>query len=270
MLFFSGKLRLTRREETYPGDGPAHGKRLTLVETLSEAMAFGGKVGAVETSSWIDPASGATIEFREFKPRKRLKRLLFRADGYQEQQWRPEDGLEEEPQESWPLTRDRFVPYALKDGTPVPVGQPVRDYYNMVADLGRLDLSGTGAATYYVATKRRVVQFEVKLGESAERTFELTDLSSDSRIELDLDLRRVELTPVGEDPDDIGGFLAMEGGSDIWLEKRTGTVTVIGGKMPGLPGRTEILLRGASYEGQGLGDALADVRRPPEQLDPPD
>ena len=255
LLFLNGKLEMTRRQQTYNGSGPYAGKMLTLIKTKSGVEAFGGSVGSVTSFSWIDPATGSTVEFREVKRGKRVKQLLFREDGYQELQFRPAEGEEDTPPDTWPKTKDRFREYKLNDGSSVPQGQPIRDYYNMVADLGRRE--GVDRADYYVATKGRVIRFQVVFGESASRTLEIEDLGGGGEQSLSLQLRRMDLTPWNEDPKDIGGLFAMKGGTEIWLEAETGMLAVIAGEMPGVPGRTEILLKGARFEGLTLRQALS-------------
>lgn len=255
LLFLHGKLEMTRRQQVYNGAGPYAGKLLTLIKTESGVQVFGGSVGSVTSFSWIDPATGSTVEYREVKRGKRVKLLLFREDGYQELQFRPADGQEDTSPDTWPNTRDRFREYKLNDGSPVPEGQPVRDYYNMVADLGRRQ--GVDRADYYVATKGRVVRFQVVFGESASRTLKIEDLGGGGEQSLSLQLRRMDLTPWNEDPKDIGGLFAMKGGTEIWLEAETGMLAVIAGEMPGVPGRTEILLKGARFEGLTLSQALS-------------
>jgi len=251
LLFLDGKLEMKRRQQVYNGSGPHHGKTLTLIKPESGVQAFGSDVGSVTTFSWIDPDTGSTVEFKEVKAGKRVKRLLFRENGYQELQFRPEDGKEDTPPDTWPTTKDHFREYKLIDGSSVPEGQPVRDYYNMVADLGR------GArADYYVATKGRVIRFQVIFGESASRTLQLEDLSGGGEQSLSLQLRRMDLVPWNEDPEDIGGLFAMKGGTEIWLEAETGMLTVVAGEMPGVPGRTEILLKGARFDGFTLSQAF--------------
>ncbi len=255
LLFLNGKLEMTRRQRAYNGSGPYAGKMLTLIKTESGVVVFGGSVGSVTTFSWIDPVTGSTVEFREVKRGKRVKQLLFREDGYQELQFRPAEGQEDTPPDTWPKTRDRFREYRLNDGSPVPQGQPVRDYYNMVADLGRRE--GVDRADYYVATKGRVIRFQVVFGESMSRTLKIEDLGDGEKQSLSLLLRRMDLTPWNEDPKDIGGLFAMKGGTEIWLEVQTGMLAVIAGEMPGVPGRTEILLKGARFEGLTLNQALS-------------
>jgi hypothetical protein len=255
LLFLSGKLEMIRRQETYQGAGPHAGRTLTLIKTESRVTAFGGSVGSVTTFSWIDPATGSTVEFREVKRGKRVKQLLFREDGYQELQFRPADGQDDTPPDTWPKTKDRRREYKLNDGSPVPEGQPVRDYYNMIADLGRRE--GVDRADYYVATKGRVIRFQVAFGESASRTLKIKDLGGGGEQSLSLRLRRMDLTPWNEDPKDIGGLFAMKGGTEIWLEAETGMLAVIAGEMPGVPGRTEILLKGARFDGLTLSQALS-------------
>lgn len=255
LLFLNGRLEMTRRQRIYNGTGPYAGKLLTLIKTESGVEVFGGSIGGVTTFSWIDPDSGRTVEYREVKRGKRVKQLLFREDGYQELQFRPAEGQEDTPPDTWPMTRDRFREYKLNDGTPVPAGQPVRDYYNMVADLGRHE--GVDGTDYYVATKGRVVRFLVVFGESKSRTLKLEDLGGGGEQSLSLTLRRMDLTPWNEDPEDIGGLFAMKGGTEIWLEAGTGMLAVIAGEMPGVPGRTEILLKGARFDGQTLREALS-------------
>jgi hypothetical protein len=255
LLILDGKLEMTRTERTYRGEGPHAGRTLTLIKTESDVAAFGSSLGSVTTFSWIDPDTGATVEFKEIKPGKRVKQMLFTADGYRELQFRPEEGKEDTAPETWPKTRDHSREYRLNDGSPVPAGQPVRDYYNMVADLGRRE--GIRGAEYYVATKGRVIKFEVVFGETAGRTLELEDLQGGEPQSVSLQLRRMDLKPWNEDPEDIGGFFAMKGGTEIWLESRTGMLAVIAGEMPGVPGRTEILLQGAGFQGHALAEALA-------------
>jgi hypothetical protein len=254
LLFLDGKLEMSRRQRVYNGSGPYHGKMLTLIKTESGVQAFGSDIGSVATFSWIDPATGSTVEFKEIKAGKRVKQLRFREDGYQELQFRPEEGKENTPHDTWPTTKDRFSEYKLMDGSPVPEGQPVRDYYNMVADLGRRD--DAKSADYYVATKGRVIRFQVIFGETASRTMVLEDLGGGGEQSLSLQLRRMDLTPWNEDPEDIGGLFAMKGGTEIWLEAETGMLAVVAGEMPGVPGRTEILLHGARFDGATLSQAF--------------
>ena len=153
------------------------------------------------------------------------------------------------------IVKDRLRDYKLNDGSAVPEGEPVRDYYNMVADLGRRE--GVDRADYYVATKGRVIRFQVVFGESRSRTLKVEDLGGGGEQSLSLQLRRMDLTPWNEDPKDIGGLFAMKGGTEIWLEAETGMLAVIAGEMPGVPGRTEILLKGARFEGLTLSQALS-------------
>jgi hypothetical protein len=253
-LFLNGKLEMTRRQQAYDGTGPYAGRMLTLIKTESGLVVFGGNVGSVTTFSWIDPDTGSTVEFREVKDGKRVKQLLFREDGYQELQFRPEDGEQDTSPDTWPKTKDRFREYQLIDGSPVPEGQPVRDYYNMVADLGQRE--GVDGVAYYIATKGRVIRFDVVFGETMLRTLTLEDLGGAGEVSLELRLQRMDLTPWNEDPKDIGGFFAMEGGTEVWLEAETGLPAVIAGEMPGVPGRTEILLQGARFQGLDLNQAL--------------
>jgi hypothetical protein len=253
-LILDGTLEMTRSQRTYTGEGPYAGRTLTVIRTESGVQAFGGSLGSVRTYSWIDPDSGATVEFKEVKPGKRVKQQLFGLDGYRELEFRPREGEEHTDPDTWPLIRDRQRPYRLKDGSPVPDGQPVRDYYNMVADLGRRE--GVQRADYYIATKGRVIKFEVTFGETVGRTLELRDLAGGEPQPVSLQLRRMDLTPWNEDPEEIGGFFSMKGGTEIWLEQQTGLLAVIAGEMPGVPGRTEILLKGARFQGETLAQAL--------------
>lgn len=244
-LFFSGHLTLRRKTAVFDDDGPLHGCIVDVIETESTASALGRQFGTMRTTSFLDPESGGTLAYHEEKVGERLRRLTFGPDGYRERVYRASPGQEVVPSSSWPLDEDRTHPYRLGDGTAVPLGTVVRDYYNMIADLGRLDFAAAGSTDYFVATKEHVVRFRAEIGERGRRTIEVRDLARDASDEISLPLRRLRLAPVGEDAAEVGGFFAMEGGTEIWLAERTGLLVVIAGELPQVPGRTEILLTAA-------------------------
>jgi len=244
-LFFSGRLTLRRGTAVFDDDGPLHGCIVDVIETESTASALGRQFGTMRTTSFLDPESGGTLAYREEKLGERLRRLTFGPDGYRERVYRASPGQEGVPSTSWPLDEDRIHPYRLGDGTAVPRGTVVRDYYNMIADLGRLDFAAAGSTDYFVATKEHVVRFRAEIGERGRRTLEVRDLARNASDEISLPLRRLRLAPVGENAAEVGGFFAMEGGTEIWLAERTGLLVVIAGELPQVPGRTEILLTAA-------------------------
>jgi hypothetical protein len=258
LLLFSGSLDMTRRTEPYPGDGPWRGKPLLLIETRSGASALGKRLSTTHTRSWIDPATGSTVEYVEHKLRERWKRVTFGADGFRQVVRRPEDGQERQPPQSWPVRQEIAGPYSFRDGTAAPAGAAVRDYYNMIGDLGRLTTAGAEEADYLVVTKGRVVRFRVTLGDRFERPWKLLDLAGSGSVKLPLRLREMTLRPVDEEPADVGGFFAMEGGTEVWVEEETGMVVLIGGEVPKVPGRTEIRLSAAGLGSEPLAEALAD------------
>ena len=258
-LFFSGYLEMTRRRGRYPGEGPFHGRLLTVIETRSGASAFGAKLSTTHTTSYIDPATGATVEYIEHKLEERWKQVTLGPDGFRQVIRRPGEGQAGQPPETWPVEREFHSAYAFDDGTTAPSGVPVRDYYNMVGDLGRLSSSSASTAEYLVVAKGRVVRFRVELGEEVERPWSLVDLSgAETAMDVSLRLRRLTITPIGEDARKIGGFFAMEGGTEIWVEPETGMVVLIAGQLPGVPGRTEIRLDAASIAGKPVAEAFAN------------
>lgn len=252
LLFFSGSLEMERRREAYPGDGPWHGKELRVIETRSGAYALGANLSTTHTTSWIDPATGATVEYVEHKLRERWKQVTFGPASFHQVVRRPGPKQEDDPPETWPVTQEIGGFYKLPDGSSLPEGTPVRDYYNLIGDLGRLTRSGKARADYFVVTKGRLVRFQVMLGEEVERDWKLLDLKAGGNQKVELRLRRMDLKPVGEDPEDVGGFFAMEGGTEIWVEVETGMIVLIGGKLPNVPGRTEIRLTAAGVDGKDL------------------
>jgi hypothetical protein len=244
-LLFSGQLTLRRTTAVFDDDGPLRGCRVDVIETESSASAIGHRFGTMRTLSYLDPETGGTLAYHEEKVGERLRRLTFGPDGYRERVYRAGPGQEAAQSSTWPLDEDRTHPYRLGDGTPVPPGTVLRDYYNMIADLGRLDVAVAGSTNYFVPTKEHVVRFRAEFGERAKRKLTVRDISRDSFRDVTLPVRRLRLAPVGEDAVELGGFFAMAGGAEIWLSERSGLLVVIAGELPQVPGRTEILLAAA-------------------------
>jgi hypothetical protein len=244
-LLFSGQLTLRRTTAVYEDDGPLHGCMVDVIETESAASAVGYRFGSMRTVSFLDPESGGTLAYHEEKVGERLRRLTFGPDGYRERVYRAGPGQETSPPSTWPLDEDRVHPYRIGDGTAVPAGTVLRDYYNMIADLGRLDVVSAGTTDYFVPTKEHVVRFRVEFAERGKKKLTVRDISRDSYRDVTLPVRRLRLAPVGENAAELGGFFAMEGGAEIWLSERSGLLLVIAGELPQIPGRTEIQLAAA-------------------------
>lgn len=262
-LLFAGRLALHRRDAAFDGDGPLRGKRVEVIETESSAWVLGRRFAQVRTRSTLDAATGATLAYEEEKAGEKLKRVTFEPDGYRERIYRATPGQEEAPPSSWPLDEDHLRPYRFRDGTPMPPGTVLRDYYAMIADLGRIDVKAGRPVEYVVPTRERLVRFRVEFGEREVRRLALDDLANGEVRERSVPVRRMTLVPLDEKPGEVGGFFAMQGGAEIWVTEETGVIVLIAGELPRAPGRTEIrLTAGRGAGGRTLREALGSPLAP--------
>jgi hypothetical protein len=205
-----------------------------ILETHVSATVLGATVVESTTESEVDAATGRTLVHRSYSPR-RARRYTFHETDYRVERLRRADPSSDR----WKADTSTEFPYPIVDGRPA----AVVDYYGMLLRLRELGLDGPGdEAAIHVATSRGVRAFRVHVAEARERRRSYTDLASGEPRSATLAELRLRLTP--DDPGDGEGFLQMEGETEVWVEAVSKAPLEISGKVPNVPGRVRLVLRG--------------------------
>ena len=204
------------------------------LETSTTARFLGATIARSETTTLLDRNTGRPREHR-MQSKKKGRRYQFHDGGYRVEKLEPVKGPD--GGESWAV---RWSHEYAAPG-PDPGGPPLFDYYGMLLQLRRLDLHAVGdEIEVLVATSHGPTAFRVTVSEARDAEREFTDLKTDTP--RSLATRELRLTIAPTDPDAPGGFLDMEGETEIWVEAETKTLLEVVGKVPRVPGKVRLVL----------------------------
>jgi len=212
----------------------------TLFDSSATARLLGIQVTRNRTRSTIDPDSGLPREYVSVNPGSG-RRYLFEEQRYVVHKLEPGEDPDA-PIEEWEVEERRSFDYPPSDdggGRAL-----VLDYYGMLLYLRRLPLNAPGdEASLWVATSDGPRRWTVRVGESREVTRSYENLAGGEPLNLASREILLRIAPDGDGPD-ARGLLGMSGEVEIWAEAETKTLIQISGKIPNVPGRVKIELKG--------------------------
>lgn len=211
-----------------------------LFESRATARLLGIQITRSRTRSTLDRASGLPREYVSVNPGNG-RRYLFEERRYVVHKLEPGEDPDA-PIETWVVEERRSF-----DNPPSVDGRgpaPVLDYYGMLLYLRRLPLNAPGdEASLWVATSDGPRRWVVRVGESREATRVYENLAGDEPLNLTSRELLLRIAPE-DDGADARGLLGMSGEVEIWAEAETKTLIQISGKIPNVPGRVQIELKG--------------------------
>lgn len=214
-----------------------------VFETHTIARVFGVKIADSNTTSVLDPTTGATRSYTS-RSSKRARRFVFDAGGYSATKFKPGAGEDGAVQgtgefEGWHVVEERRFERPVDESG---AALPIYDYYGMLMRLASEPLHETGdEVTLWVATNDGPMPYTIRIGEAARDEFEWTDAVTGEERRETLHAFRLRIQPA--DPENADeGFLDMEGETELWVEAGSKTLLHLSGKVPKVPGRVELSL----------------------------
>jgi len=194
----------------------------------------------IESTSEIDPVDGSTLEMVEVNPGKKAKLLRVKEDKLLLARFEPPAGGRDSTLRDWTMVEKNHWKRPEEDG----VRPPLYDFYALVGALDRFPVGAVGDhLDLWLATSSGPLPIRVEVVDRRRRSREIEDLAGKRKRHVRLAELRIRLKPLTDDPDQVRGFLSMQGEIELWIEARSHMLLEVRGKVPHL-GEVVVLLAG--------------------------